>query len=78
MTTLPLTEPVNLKVPSIPRSALDELYHFMQYLEFKYRVNLESSLEALEDEIDNFDGDAALAETGEVSLIHFKQELNLE
>jgi hypothetical protein len=42
--------------------ALDELYHFMQYLQFKYKVDLEPSLEALEDEIDNFDGDAALAE----------------
>ncbi|GAB4339104.1 MAG: hypothetical protein OHK0047_29660 [Leptolyngbyaceae cyanobacterium] len=60
MTTLPLTEPVALEVPPLPRSALDELYHFLQYLEFKYQVDLESTLEVLEDEIDSFDADAAL------------------
>jgi hypothetical protein len=72
MTTLPMTEPVTLAVPALPRSALDELYHFIQYLQFKYQVDLETSLEALEDEIDNFDGDMALAEGGEVSLLAFK------
>jgi hypothetical protein len=55
MTTLPLTEPVALEVPSLPRSALDELYHFLQYLQFKYKVDLELPLETLEDEIDSFD-----------------------
>jgi len=29
MATLPLTEPVALEVPALPRAALDELYHFL-------------------------------------------------
>jgi hypothetical protein len=78
MTTLPLTEPVALEVPSLPRAALDELYHFLQYLQFKYQVDLELALEGLEDEIDGFDADVALQETGNVSLADLKQELNLE
>ena len=77
MTTLPLTEPVALEVPSLPRSALDELYHFLQYLQFKYNVDLELPLEALEDEIDSFDADPALQETGDISLSNLKQELGL-
>jgi hypothetical protein len=75
MTTLPLTEPVALEVPSLPRSALDELYHFLQYLQFKYKVDLELPLEALEDEIDGFDADTASQETGETSVASLKQEL---
>lgn len=78
MTILPLTEPVALEVPPLPRSALDELYHFLQYLEFKYQVDLESTLEVLEDEIDSFDADAALQEPGEISLASLKQDLGLE
>ena len=78
MTTLPLTEPVALEVPSLPRSALDELYHFLQYLQFKYKVDLESPLEALEDEIDGFDADTALQEPGETSVASLKQEIGLE
>ena len=61
----------------MPRAALDELYHFLQYLQFKYKVDLESPLEALEDEIDGFDADVALQEPGEISLANLKQELNL-
>jgi hypothetical protein len=78
MTTLPMTEPVALEVPSLPRAALDELYHFLQYLQFKYKVDLELPLEALEDEVDSFDADAALQETGDISLADLKQELGLE
>lgn len=78
MTTLPLTEPVALAVPPLPRSALDELYHFLQYLEFKYQINLESTLEILEDEIDSFDADAALQEPGEIPLDSLKREIGLE
>jgi hypothetical protein len=78
MTTLPLTEPVALAVPSLPRSAMDELYHFLQYLQFKYKVDLESSLEVLEDEIDGFDSDVSLQEAGEISLASLKEELGLE
>jgi hypothetical protein len=78
MTTLPLTEPVALEVPSLPRAALDELYHFLQYLQFKYKVDLELALEGLEDAIDGFDADVALQETGNISLADLKQELNLE
>lgn len=78
MTTLPLTEPIDLEVPSLPRSALDELYHFLQYLQFKYKVDLELPLEALENEIDSFDADTALQEPGDISLSSLKQELGLE
>jgi hypothetical protein len=77
MTTLPLTEPVVVEVPPLPRAALDELYHFLQYLQFKYKADLEPTLEALEDEIDSFDADAALQEPGEISLADLKQELSL-
>ena len=62
----------------MPRAALDKLYHFFQYLQFKYKVDLESPLEALEDEIDGFDADVALQERGEISLARLKQELNLD
>jgi hypothetical protein len=79
MTPLPLTEPVALEVPSLPRAALDELYHFLQYLlQLKYKVDLELALEGLEDAIDGFDADVALQETGNISLADLKQELNLE
>ncbi|NJN57210.1 MAG: hypothetical protein HC879_06765 [Leptolyngbyaceae cyanobacterium SL_5_9] len=77
MTTLPLTEPVTLEIPPLQRAALDELYHFLQYLQFKYKVDLELPLESLEDEIDSFDADAALQETGEISLSSLKEELGL-
>lgn len=62
----------------MPRAALDELYHFVQYLQFKYKVDLEVSIEALEDEIDGFDADVALQEPGGMSLASLKQELDLE
>ena len=78
MTTVPLTEPVALEIPQLPRAALDELYHFLQYLQFKYNVDLEVPLEALEDEIDGFDADVALQEHGELSLASLKQELGLK
>lgn len=77
MTTLPLTEPLALDFPPLPRAALDELYHFLQYLQFKYNVDLELTLESLEDEMDSFDSDAALQEAGEVSLADLKHELGL-
>lgn len=77
MTTLPLTETVNLEIPPLPRTALDELYHFLQYLQFKYSADLALALEAIEDEIDGFDADMALQESGSVSLESFKQELGL-
>ncbi|MEM6432311.1 MAG: hypothetical protein AAF773_00410 [Cyanobacteria bacterium P01_D01_bin.115] len=75
MPTLPLTEPVALPIPSLPRPALDELYHFLQYLEFKYQLEFEAVLEAVEDEIDSFDAEVALQEPGEISLASLKQEL---
>lgn len=78
MTTLPQTEPVTLEVPTLPRSAIDELYHFLQYLQFKYQVSLETAIESLEDEIDTFDAEFALQEPGETSLADLKQELGLK
>lgn len=77
MTTLPLIEPVALEVPPLPRAAMDELYHFLQYLQYKYKVDLEVPLEALEDELDSFDADIALQETGDLSLTSLKHELGL-
>lgn len=75
MTTVPLTEPITLEIAPIPRAALDELYHFLQYLQFKYGAELELALEAIEDDIDGFDADAALQESGSISLTSLKQEL---
>ncbi|MGB0564430.1 MAG: hypothetical protein ACPGVO_21930 [Spirulinaceae cyanobacterium] len=77
MTTLPRTEPVTLALPALDRGAIDEIYHFLQYLQFKYGIDLESSIEALEDEIDSFDAAVAAQEPGEVSLASFKQTLGL-
>jgi hypothetical protein len=78
MTTLPKTEAVALELPPLPRAALDELYHFLQYIQFKYRVDLESTIESIEDEIDCFDAEVALQEPGEISLAHLKHNLGLE
>ncbi|PSR17910.1 hypothetical protein C8255_10080 [filamentous cyanobacterium CCP3] len=78
MATVPLTDPISLELTPLPRTALDELYHFLQYLQFKYRVDLEPTLEAIEDEIDSFDADVALQESGEISLSSLKQELGLQ
>lgn len=78
MLTVTLTEPLTLEIPALPRTALDEMYHFLQYLQYKYKLDLEVPLEALEDEIDSFDADVALQEPGEISLSELKQELNLE
>lgn len=78
MTTVPLTEPITLEIAPLPRAALDELYHFLQYLQFKYGAELELALEIIEDEIDGFDADAALQESGSISLTSLKQELGLQ
>lgn len=40
-------------------------------------MDLELTLEFLEDEIDSFDADVALQESGEVSLADLKHELGL-
>ena len=66
--TLPNLAKVLLESPPLPRPALDELYNFLQYLQFKYNADLEPTLEVLEDEIDGFDADVALQESGEISL----------
>lgn len=81
MTTLPKPkiEPVTLEIPALSRHAIDELYHFLQYLQFKHRVDLEPAIEAIEDEIDVYDADVALQEPGEaITLEEFKRELGLE
>ncbi len=48
----PNIDPVTLELPSLSRHAIDELYHFLQYLQFKHQVDLEPAIEAIEDEID--------------------------
>lgn len=78
MNTLPRTEPVALSMPALPRPALDERYHFVQYIQFKYKVDLELSLETLEDAIDSFDADQGMQEPGEILLASLKQALDLE
>ncbi len=80
MTTLqkPKIDPITLELPSLSRHAIDELYHFLQYLQFKHQVDLEPAIEAIEDEIDVFDADVARQETGEaMPWEEFKQELGL-
>lgn len=81
MTTLPKPkiEAITLELPALSRHAIDELYHFLQYLQFKHQVDLEPAIEALEDEIDVFDVEIALQEPGEaIPLADFKKELGLE
>ncbi len=78
MKTLPRTQPIALEIPSMSRAALDELYHFLQYLQFKYNAELAVPLEALEDEIDSFDAEVALQGPSEISLASLKQELGLQ
>ena len=76
--TKPKIDPVTLELPSLSRSAIDELYHFLQYLQFKHQVDLEPAIEAIEDEIDVFDIDIAQQEPGEpVPWEEVKQELGL-
>lgn len=80
MTTLPKPkiEAITLEIPSLSRHAIDELYHFLQYLQFKHQVDLEPAIEAIEDEIDVFDADVARLEPGEaIPFEELKQELGL-
>ncbi|MGC1309065.1 MAG: hypothetical protein WA885_17710 [Phormidesmis sp.] len=84
MTALPETkakpkiDPITLQLPSLSRHAIDELYHFLQYLQFKHQIDLEPAIEALEDEIDVFDVEVALQEPGEaVTWESLKEELGL-
>ncbi len=85
MTTLPETktkpkiDPVTLELPALSRHAIDELYHFLQYLQFKHQVDLEPAIEAIEDEIDVFDVEVALQEPGEaIPWEKVKDELGLQ
>ncbi len=74
----PKIDPVTLELPSLSRHAIDELYHFLQYLQFKHQVDLEPAIEAIEDEIDVFDADVARQEPGEpIPWEEFKKELGL-
>ncbi len=74
----PNIDPVTLELPSLSRHAIDELYHFLQYLQFKHQIDLEPAIEALEDEIDVFDVKVALQEPGEaIPWEKVKEELGL-
>ena len=61
----PTVNPVTIELPALSRHAIDELYHFLQYLQFKHQVDLEPAIEAIEDEIDIFDVDATLKSSEE-------------
>ena len=75
----PKIDPFTLELPSLSRHAIDELYHFLQYLQFKHHVSLELAIEAIEDEIDVFDAEVARQEPGEpIPLEEFKKELGWE
>ncbi|WP_017305492.1 hypothetical protein [Spirulina subsalsa] len=78
MKTLPLISDLKLELPPLNRMALDELYHFLQYLQFKHDLDLEVVLEVLEDEMDGFDAEVAQQESGGIPLAKLKQELGLE
>lgn len=78
-TALPKIDPVTLELPSLSRHAVDELYHFLQYLQFKHQVDLEPAIEALEDEIDVFDIRVSQQEAEEtIPWEKVKQGLGLE
>ncbi|MBE9062353.1 hypothetical protein [cf. Phormidesmis sp. LEGE 11477] len=80
MTTLPKPkiDAFTLEIPPLSRSAIDELYHFLQYLQFKHQIDLEATIEAIEDEIDPYDAEIALQEPGDaVPWETLKQELGL-
>ncbi|MEL6604085.1 MAG: hypothetical protein AAFP20_12750 [Cyanobacteria bacterium J06614_10] len=71
-------QPINLELPVLSRHAIDELYHFLQYLEFKYQLDLEPALETIEDEVAPYDVDVALQERGEpIPWEEVKKELEL-
>lgn len=73
------TDPFTLELPSLSRHAIDELYHFLQYLQFKHQANLEPAIEAIEDEIDVLDVEVALQEPGEtIPWEKVKEELGLQ
>ena len=77
--TKPKIDPVTLELPSLSRHAIDELYHFLQYLQSKHQIDLEPAIEALEDEIDVFDIEVAQKEPEEpIPLEDLKKELGLE
>ncbi|MEL6161220.1 MAG: hypothetical protein AAFR18_18580 [Cyanobacteria bacterium J06627_32] len=43
--TKPKLEPFTLELPALSRHAIDELYHFLQYLQFKHEIDLEPAIE---------------------------------
>ena len=77
-TAKPKIDPVTLELPSLSRHAIDELYHFLQYLQFKHQIDLEPAIETLEDEIDVYDVEVTLTEPGEpIPWEQVKQESGL-
>lgn len=77
-TAPPKIDPVTLELPALSRHAIDELYHFLQYLQFKHQIDLEPAIEALEDEIDVFDVKVALQQSeASISWEQVKQESGL-
>ncbi len=80
MTTLPKPkiDAFTLEVPPLSRDAIEELYNFLQYLQFRHEIDLNTALEAIEDEIDPYDAEIALQEPGDaVPWETLKQELGL-
>lgn len=67
--------PVSLPPLQLPRQGMDELYHFLQYLQFKYRTDLESAIESVEEEIDLIDCEEALKSHERIPWEQVKREL---
>jgi hypothetical protein len=74
---LPMVTTVILPELPLPRAAMDELCRFLQYLQFKYQMDLELAIESVEDSIDIIDARDALAEGGGIPWNQAKQELGL-
>jgi hypothetical protein len=75
--TQPPVTPVILPELALSRAAMDELYSFLQYLQFKYQTDLEAAIESVEEEMDIIDAREALAEGGAIPWSQVKQELGL-
>ena len=49
-----IQDPIAIQLPELhlTRGALTELYSFLQYLQFKHEIDLETAIDAVEEELD--------------------------